>query len=168
MKLQINDIIEVKFKSIPDVCHYYVCESDELNKLNASLPYALISLDKGKVELCFHSLDFKEVEYYLNHCDNSNYFSNHTNTDYGIESIGICHKGDYKLVYATKYTKVHFSDPKKHTTSEDKETKKHNTSEDKETEQILNQMNKYHKIRKRKPKEHKNIVDELIDRFGRY
>lgn len=47
-------------------------------------------------------------------------------------------------------------------------SKKHNTSNDKETEQILNQMNKYHKIRKRKPKEHKNQVDELIDRFGRY
>lgn len=46
--------------------------------------------------------------------------------------------------------------------------KKHNTSNDKETEQILNQMNKYHKIGKRKPKEHKNQVDELLNRLGRY
>lgn len=117
MKLKINDIIEVKFKNMSDVCHYYVCESDILNKLNARLPYALISLDKGKVELCFHSLDFREVEYYLNHCDNSNY---------GIESIDICHKGNYKLVY-----KINSSNTKK-------------------------------------PKKHKNQVDELINRFGRY
>lgn len=148
MKLQINDIIEVKFKSISDVCHYYVCKSTISNKINTGLPYELIWLDKGSAELYFRDLDFKEVSDYLNRCDNALY---------GIESIGICHKGDYKLVYATKYTKVHFSEPKKH-----------NTSEDKETKQILNQMNKYHKIRKIKPKEHKNKVDELIDRFGRY
>ena len=148
MKLQINDIIEVKFKNIQGICHYYVCISTISNKINTGLPYELIWLDKGSVQLYFRDLDFKEVNDYLNRCDNALY---------GIESIDICHKGDYKLVYATKYTKNYSSKSKKQSTSEDKETK-----------QILNQMNKYHKIRKRKPKEHKNQVDELIDRFGRY
>lgn len=157
MKIQIKDIIEVKFKNMPDVCHYYVCESDTLNTLNACLPYALISLDKGKVELCFHNLDFKEINYYLNHCDNANYYSKHSdNAKYGIESIGVYHKGEYKLVYNT-VKKSNFSKPKKY-----------RTSKDKETEQILNQMNKYHKIRKRKPKEHNNYIDELFTKYGRH
>lgn len=96
MKIQINDIIEVKFKNIPDICHYYICKSTVSNKINTGLPYELIWLDKGLVELYFRDLDFKEVSGYLNRCDNALY---------GIESINISHKDDYKLVHKRKKSK---------------------------------------------------------------
>lgn len=48
--------------------------------------------------------------------------------------------------------------PKKHSSD---------TNKDKETKQILNQMNKYHKIRKRKSKKHNNYIDELFTKYGR-